>query len=381
MHVRGPRPTERQRLTGLLLGLVLVLAGCADLGSIDTGGPNEPDEPEPEASEPPVTPEDVGVDDDTGTSEPPDTEDESEDESGDESGGSAEGAAGDPLDGTDGFFVPPTQAEAWVEANASDPRADVIRTRIAEVPSSIWLTGGGNVGDVVDTAVAAAAAENTVPVLVAYNVPGRDCGQFSAGGANGTDAYRAWIDDFAAAIGDRPAIVIVEPDALAGMDCLSEANQQDRLDVLRYAVEQLASAPNTWTYLDAGHAQWQPADVMAERLTAAGIESARGFALNVSNYYTTAENEEYGDAVNAALGSAKPFVVDTSRNGNGSNGEWCNPAGRAIGVEPNVHELGAGLEMELWIKLPGESDGDCGIGSGTSAGQFVPDIAFELAGG
>jgi len=174
--------------------------------------------------------------------------------------------------------------------------------------------------------------------------------------------------------------VILEPDALAGMDCLSDANQQDRLDLLRYAVGQLAAAPNAWTYLDAGHAQWQPAGVMAERLTAAGIESARGFALNVSNYYTTAENEEYADAVNAALGSAKPFVVDTSRNGNGSNGEWCNPAGRAIGVEPNVHEPGAGLEMELWIKLPGESDGDCGIGAGTSAGQFVPDIAFALAG-
>ena len=74
-------------------------------------------------------------------------------------------------------------------------------------------------------------------------------------------------------------------------------------------------------------------------------------------------------------------MVDTSRNGNGSNGEWCNPEGRAIGVEPNVHTVGEGLEMELWVKLPGESDGDCGIGPGTSAGQFVPDIALELAGG
>jgi len=50
-------------------------------------------------------------------------------------------------------------------------------------------------------------------------------------------------------------------------------------------------------------------------------------------------------------------------------------------VEPTVHTIGEGLEMELWVKLPGESDGDCGIGPGTSAGQFVPDIAFELAGG
>jgi endoglucanase len=375
--MRGSRSHVRQRLAGLLLGLGLLLVGC-DAGAVfDLGQSGAPAAPEEQvASEEPAAPE-----------EEPAVPDE-EPAASEEEPAASEGAAGEdavtgsPFDGTDGFYVPPSQAADWVAANPDDPRADVIRDRIAQVPASVWLTGGSGVGDVVDTTVAAAAAENTVPVLVAYNVPGRDCGQFSAGGAGGADAYRAWIDEFAAAIGDRPAIVIVEPDALAGIDCLSEQNQQDRLDLLRYAVEQFAaSAPNAWTYLDAGHAQWQPAGVMAERLQAAGVATARGFALNVSNYYTTAENEAYGDQVNAALGEATPFVVDTSRNGNGSNGEWCNPAGRAIGVEPNVHELGAGLEMELWVKLPGESDGDCGIGAGTSAGQFVPDIAFELAGG
>lgn len=353
--MRGSPSSVRRRLTGLLLGLVVMLAGC-DAGPVfDLDPPGEAAMPPQQ----PAAPAPAGGD---GAPPPPAT-------------------AGGPFEGTDGFYVPPTQAAAWVEANAGDPRADVIRERIAEVPSSVWLTGGG-VGSAVDDVVSAAAAEGTVPVLVAYNVPGRDCGQFSSGGADGGDAYRAWIDEFASAIGDRPAIVVLEPDALAGLDCLSDANRQDRMDLLRYAVEQLAAAaPNAWTYLDAGHAGWQPAGVIAERLAAAGVASARGFALNVSNYHTTADNAAYGDAVNAALGSAQPFVVDTSRNGNGSDGEWCNPPGRAIGVAPNVHEPGSGLEMELWVKLPGESDGSCGIGAGTAAGQFVPDIAFELAGG
>ena len=53
-----------------------------------------------------------------------------------------------------------------------------------------------------------------MPVLVAYNIPFRDCAQFSAGGATSTDEYLAWIDGFAAGIGHERAIVILEPDGL-----------------------------------------------------------------------------------------------------------------------------------------------------------------------
>ncbi|MFD6987171.1 glycoside hydrolase family 6 protein, partial [Streptomyces sp. NPDC059956] len=86
----------------------------------------------------------------------------------------------------------------------------------------------------------------------------------------------------------------------------------------------------------------------------------------------------YGNAVNSALGSygyTKPFVVDTSRNGNGSNGQWCNPAGRRIGTPS---QRGGGAEMLLWIKVPGESDGNCGVGAGSSAGQFLPEVAYKM---
>ena len=62
--------------------------------------------------------------------------------------------------------------------------------------------------------VAAAADVGAMPVLVAYNLPFRDCAQYSAGGALDTAEYEAWIDGFAAGIGDRPATVILEPDGL-----------------------------------------------------------------------------------------------------------------------------------------------------------------------
>ena len=62
--------------------------------------------------------------------------------------------------------------------------------------------------------VEAAARRGTVPVLVAYNLPFRDCAQYSAGGATDTDAYLKWISAFAAGIGKHKAWVMLEPDGL-----------------------------------------------------------------------------------------------------------------------------------------------------------------------
>jgi endoglucanase len=214
-------------------------------------------------------------------------------------------------------------------------------------------------------------------VLVFYNIPERGCGEGAASAA----AYRSWIDSLAASIGKHPAVVILEPDALAGIDCLGSAAQTTRLSLFSYAVDRLrSSAPNTWTYLDAGHDDWTPAGTMAKRLKAAGIAHARGFALNVSNFQSTSRNVSYAGSVNAALGSAKHFVIDTSRNGNPLNGDdWCNPTGQKVGAPPRTGGA-TGLDAQLWIKPPGESDGDCGIGAGTEAGEFSPAIAMKLLG-
>ena len=70
-------------------------------------------------------------------------------------------------------------------------------------PQAVWFTGGTpkDVQQDVKGTVQRAAGKGTVPVLVAYNVPGRDCAQYSAGGAATGDAYRAWIDGFATGLG------------------------------------------------------------------------------------------------------------------------------------------------------------------------------------
>lgn len=279
-----------------------------------------------------------------------------------------------------GFYVDPNssaaaQAVAWA---SSDPAGAAEMELIASQPQATWFGGWNtNVTADVNALVTAAQASSTTPVLVAYNIPDRDCGGYSAGGAQTPAAYATWIQQFAAGIGSRPAIVILEPDALASMDCLSAADQATRESLLTYAVQTLKSLGQTKVYVDAGNSNWISASTMAVRLQAADIAAADGFSLNVSNFYTTASNEQYGAALSALVGG-KHFVIDTSRNGNGSNGgQWCNPSGMALGALPTTNTGSSLTDALLWVKPPGESDGTCN--GGPSAGTWWPQYAAGLA--
>lgn len=241
-------------------------------------------------------------------------------------------------------------------------------------PVARWFGGwNGDIRADVEAYVSAAAAAGAEPVLVAYNIPQRDCGGWSAGGSSD---YPAWIRAFASGIGGKSAIVVLEPDALAALPCLSAADQRTRLDHVRTAVDALAGLPGVQLYVDAGHPGWvSPAD-MAQRLRAVGIERTAGFALNVSNFTSTAENIAYGKQLSDLLGGAH-FVVDTSRNGAGASGEWCNPSGRALGQTPTRFTGEAVVDAFLWVKNPTESDGACN--GGPAAGVYFEDRVLEMA--
>lgn len=250
-------------------------------------------------------------------------------------------------------------------------------TYLAEQPTAVWLTpeehGIGDVQATVTALLDEARAAKAALTLVVYGLPERDCGQFSAGGLAPAD-YEKWTAQIGEALKNAPdvtSIVILEPDSLAqAPQC---GNVSERVTQLQAAIAEL-SAENAWIYLDAGHSTWLPADQMADLLRQAGVDRVRGFATNVSNYNALDGEVAYAHRLSEILGGTHA-VIDTSRNGAGTDGQWCNPPGRLVGDTGGTTGDDV-VDLNLWIKPPGESDGPCN--GGPAAGDWWPQSAIEL---
>ena len=292
--------------------------------------------------------------------------------------------AGNPLAGQK-LFVPSGSSVAR-EADrlrATDPAKATGLDYIAAQPTGYWW-GDWNPTSTVRSEVArhlsAASQQGTTPVYVVYNIMKRDGSGYSAGGASSLEAYRAWIDQFIAGVGSNQAVVVVEPDAVNDLYNMSGTIRTERAAALRYALTSLKQA-GIPAYLDAGGPTIHEPSIASKLLVEAGIDQAQGFAVNVSNFQTTADNVAWGTAVSALVGG-KHFVIDTGRNGRGAisytqdSEHWCNPPGRALGKAPTTNTGHTLVDAYLWVKQPGESDGECrGFGP---AGQFSADYAYGL---
>lgn len=232
------------------------------------------------------------------------------------------------------FYVPPPNPGAVQQVlSLIRDREFVDAVRIAEMtltPQAVWIAGGTPIE--VQSAVEHTmrrAGHRRVPVLVAYNLPFRDCAQYSAGGALDTEEYMAWIDAFAEGIGHHQAIVILEPDGLGIIPHNTTiygdaewcqpmvtdengnsvpapgANPEERFAQLNYALDAIRErAPNAAVYLDGTHSGWLGVGEAASRLDRAGIDRAQGFFLNVSNYRATTEVTQFGTWVSQCIAAA-----------------------------------------------------------------------------
>ena len=349
------------------------------------------------------------------------------------------------------FFVPPPSPGAprqILQLLASgDAKDAALITKMETRPRAVWFNSGtpAKVRQQVQQTMVEAAAEHAVPILVAYDIPGRDCAQYSAGGALNEADYEAWISAFAQGIGNGKAIVILEPDALGNMpsDCglptsVYPFTDSERIAELQYAVGALEQGPGVSVYLDGTHSAWQSVGTITQRLLEANVQDAQGFFLNVSNYQPTDELTDYGtwisDCIAMVTDTSNPyydnpsacasqyypatqsdfstwglttqwyaqnmgnavatthFVIDTSRNGDGPNnmqayasapydqpatvlstlasGNWCNPPNSGLGLRPTADTGVPLLDAYLWVKTPGQSDGQCDSAGGARAWDY-----------
>jgi endoglucanase len=350
------------------------------------------------------------------------------------------------------FFVPPP-ADGSVQqiaqlAKSGDVKDAALLAEMEATPAAVWLTGGTpqQVAQQVRTTLFEAALEHAEPEFVLYDIPGRDCSQYSAGGALDTADYEAWVAAVAQAVGSTHAVMLVEPDSLGNMpsDCgLATSTypftNAERFTEVGYAVSALEKDPDTSVYLDGTNSHWQQVGNMSSRLLQADVADAQGFFLNVSNYQTNAASEDYGNWVSDCIAmisdpsdwaynlpadcasqyypasvddfstwaltnawyaqnmggavATAHYVIDTSRNGQGANtmgsyadapynqpasvistldaGNWCNPTGAGLGLRPTANTGVPLLDAFLWVKTPGESDGQCDAAGGVRAWDYT----------
>lgn len=292
---------------------------------------------------------------------------------------------------------PAVKAHAVALRESGSTADAVLIEQLAQTPTAVWLTEPSAI-DVIDATLASSAPDR-IPVFVVYMLPARDAGQFSAGGAADGDAYLGWVQRVAEALemSATRAAVILEPDGLAHAcegGALAYELREERKRLIS-AARELLEAVRCPVYVDCGHARWLSSALAAALLRAVG---ARRFALNVSNYVGVDESMAYGERVafsvmaervafslgagaDASLGAVS-YVIDVSRCGNGpaQKDEWCNPRGRAFGPAPTTRPRpgASACDALLWVKPPGESDGDNG-GCAPPAGVYWPELALEQA--
>ncbi|MFF0904007.1 UNVERIFIED_CONTAM: glycoside hydrolase family 6 protein [Kocuria sp. CPCC 205316] len=250
--------------------------------------------------------------------------------------------------------------------------------RMGEQPVGIWIGDwGGMSPSILSGKLQAAAALQQEAFIIVYNIVGRDNGHYSAGGAQTIAAYKAWIDGYVAACAPYAEYVtaVIEPDALADLTNVAQGNQAGRIECLQYACSQF-KAIGCHVSMDAGHSNWNAASIMAGRLQQVGTQNFHTFALNTSNNRPQSEILPFGSQLSGLMSGMKA-IIDTSRNGADSGGDWCNPPGMKFGPTPTFNTGISWVYAFHWLKRVGESDGFCN--GGPSAGAWWPEYALDIA--
>ena len=198
--------------------------------------------------------------------------------------------------------------------------------------------------------------------------------------------FRRQINEVAEGTGNRPAVFLLEIDALGSSACVihSSAGPVYEAD-LRYEINKISALPHAVVYIEAGYSDSNAPGYTARVLNAIGVRKIRGFYTNDTHLQWTAKEAKWAQQISAKTHGAH-FLINTSENGQGPKlnphpitqgvEDLCNPPGRGLGPKPTTSTPFAHSDGFVWQHVPGNSSG---CGGGPPGGTFWLAKAVGLA--
>jgi len=199
--------------------------------------------------------------------------------------------------------------------------------------------------------------------------------------------FRRRVDEMAAGIENRPAVVLLENDAIGSSICVQHMGSMPEWEAdLRYEAKAMEALPHTVVYMEGGYSDSNSPRYTARVLNAAGVRDIRGFWTNDTHSAWTINEARWGEEISRLTHGAH-FVINTAGNGRGPKlnphplrqgvEDLCNAPGRGLGPRLTTDTGLADVDAFLWSGVPGSSSGHCN--GGPASGTWWLAGALRLA--
>ncbi len=197
--------------------------------------------------------------------------------------------------------------------------------------------------------------------------------------------FKRQINEMAAAIDRRPALIMAEIDALGSSSCIARHGGLPAWEAaLKYEVDTFEALPHTAVYVEGGYSDSNSVAYTAKALNAIGVNKIQGFFTNDTHNQWTINEIRWATKVAKRTHGAH-FIVNTSSNGQGPKlnphpttqgvEDLCNPPGRGLGPKFNTDTGYPFADAFMFTHPPGNASG---CGGGPPAGVFYPAYAIGL---
>jgi endoglucanase len=197
--------------------------------------------------------------------------------------------------------------------------------------------------------------------------------------------FKRQINEMAAAIDRRPALILAEIDALGSSSCIARHGGLGAWEAaLKYEVDTFQALPHTVVYVEGGYSDSNSVGYTANALNAIGVNKIQGFFTNDTHNNWTINEIRWATKVAQRTHGAH-FIVNTASNGQGPKlnphpttqgvEDLCNPPGRGLGPTFNTSTGYKYADAFMWTHPPGNSSG---CGGGPPGGVFWTQYAIGL---